>query len=461
MTIFNINFLPTPVTPPFLSTYHATVCSCFLSTLIAGASVVHADVIELTSGDLLTGTISAINKDGATIDSAISDSPLEVRAAAIKRMTFSGEEKNTHTHPERITLVNGDSLPCQVLSMNQDSLRISTWYAGNFEIARKNIRSLRFGLSEERNIYTGNDAPSKWDTKEGSWTMTDGTYTGKGSGVLARELDLPENVRIRFNFAWKDTPNFVFRFCGETDTATTKQDTYELIFNSAGMQIRRYQGNRQYAPIANIDLKPHEVSEKRINIDLRVNRRQGTLTLYLDGNKIDTWPDTFETAEGNHIIFNNRASRGSACIISDLQVSDWNDGSPSRHSAKIAQSKMDVLIDSEGEKISGHIAKISQGKTNKRTIQFDVKHSTKPLMVPDRRVSILYFSKSDDADANLPKPVFTAHLNGYGSLQLEQPKLKDGKVITHHPILGPCTLDSRVIASITQSKSPAKKSEDK
>lgn len=438
----------------FSHRFRAALRSCLLGALAASGSSASADVIELSNGDLLTGTISALDKHSATIRSSVSTAPLEVRAAAVKRMTFSGAEKKARDHSERVTLVNGDVLPCQVISMDRAALRISTWYAGDFTIPRKDIRSLRFGLSPERTIYTGDDAPSAWDTKQGNWVYSKGTYTSKSTGVLARKVAMPENVRIRFNFAWQDTPNFVFRFCAESDTATTKQDCYELTYNSAGMQISRYQGRSQHAPIANIGLKPHEVEDKKINIDIRVNRRLGTLTLYLDGKKIDTWPDTFDTAGGNFLVFNNRARNDNACIISGLTVGDWSAGSAERHRAKVAQSKMDVLIDSEGENISGSIGGISPGKADKRVIRFDVKHSDKPLLVPDRRVSILYFGHSS-APEDHDKPVFTAHLRGHGALQLDQPQLKDGKIITRHPILGPCTLDPSVVANIAQTAETA------
>ncbi|WP_435895067.1 hypothetical protein [Oceaniferula spumae] len=432
--------------------------SCFLCTLLGGLPAAQADVIELLNDDVLTGTIQSLDKDGATISSDVSAAPLAVRASAIKRMTFPGEVQNTNSHSERIILANGDSLPCQVLSMDQNNLEISTWYAGKFTIPRKDIRSVRFGLSEERDIYTGNDAPSRWGTTEGLWSLSDGTYTSKGSGILARELKLPENVRFRFSLAWKDTPNFVFRFCAESDSANTKQDTYEFLFNSAGMQIRRYEGNQQYAPLANIELKPHEVSDRKINVDLRVNRSQGNVTLYLDGKKIDTWPDTFSTPKGNYIIFSNRASRGTGCILSDIRVTDWNDGTPARHQAELARSKSDILMDSEGQKISGQITAITADKADERTIQFDVKHSTKPLMVPDRRVSILYFAQPEE-ETKFPTATFTAHLSGFGTLQLDHPQLKDGKVSTRHAILGPCTLDPKAIASIAQSETATEKTE--
>jgi len=422
--------------------------------LLASTPAVRADVIELLNGDILTGTITDLNKDGTSIKSPVSASPLQVRASAIKQMTFPSKEKTTKTHAEQITLANGDTIPCQVLSMDKEKVNISTWYAGKFSIPREQVSSLRFGLSQERTVYTGNDAPSKWDVSKGTWRLTDGTYSSKGSGVLARELELPENVRFSFDLAWQDTPNFIFRFCAATNAAQTKQKTYEFLFNSAGMQIRRIVENKQYANLADIDLKPHEVKSRKISIDIRVNRTNGTIMLYIDGHKSATCTDSLATVDGNFIIFNNRASQGSACMLSNIRVTDWNDGSPSRFHAKIADNNTDVLIDSEGEKISGSIVSISAGETNKRTIQLDVKHSTKPLMVPDRRISSLYFAKPENATP-FSETTFTAHLSGFGSVQLDQPKLEDGKITAQHPILGQFTLDPTALASIAQS--PKKK----
>lgn len=421
--------------------------ACLFLASVGGA---HADVIQLTNGDVLTGKITHMGKDGTTIQSSVSASPLEIHAEAIESMTFPSEGSVPKPHSEQITLANGDTLPCKVLSMDQDKVAFSTWYAGQFTVPRQQVTSLRFGLSQERLIYTATEEPSEWDSTSGQWRLKDGVYTGKGIGQLARELDLPDNVRFRFDLAWQDTPNFVFRFCASTDAAQTKQNTYEFLFNTAGMQIKRIVKDQHPALLANIDLKPHDVKSRKLSIDLRVNRVEGTILLYIDGHKTATCTDTFTTADGNHIIFNNRASRGTTALLSNIKVSDWNDGEPSRFQTKIIDSVTDVLVDSEGEKISGHIASISGGE-GRRMIQLDVKHATKPLMVPDRRISSLYFAKAKNVTP-YPKSTFTAHLHGSGSVQLNQARLDDGSISANHPILGQFTLKPEALRSIAQSK---------
>jgi len=436
----------------FTSTGIACALSAAISTPI---QVAHADTIELLNEDSLTGTVSAMSNEGASISSPNYVNPLLIHSSAIKRIKFSDNSENTKSHTELITLVNGDSLPCQVLSMDEGILKISTWYAGEFSIPRDNIFSLRFGLSEEKNIYTGGDPTSKWKTAKG-WSLKGNGYTSDQSGVLARELPMPENIRIRFDLSWTNTPNFVFRFCAESDSATTKQDTYELTFNTTGIQIRRYKGDKDSSPIASVDLKPIDIDGKQINIDLRVNRSDGSVTLYLDGLKTGTYHDVFDTALGKHIIFNNRASSGTTCNIRNIHVSDWNDGSPTRHLTKVTPSKMDVVIESEGDKRSGKITHILKQANKGRIIQFTDKHSSKPLMMPDHRISVLYFAQSEDTVKN-SKPALTANFTGYGSLQLEDPKLETTKIHARHPILGEYSLDRRVVTSITQSNPQTKK----
>lgn len=423
-----------------------------------------ADIIELRNGDLLTGNIDALDKTLVTLVSPLAPTPLEIRADAIHKITFPEPSKATPNHTERLTLTNNDVIPCQVLGMNAKELQISTWYAGKFNIPRNNIQFLQFGLSEEKTIYTGSDEPSKWTTHSGHWRLTSTGYTCSGNSILARKLNLPENVRFNFDLSWKGNPNFVFRFCAESDAATTKQDTYEFVFNSAGMQIRRYENSKQpAAPLANIAIKPHSINSRKLNIDLRVNRTEGLLTLSIDNQLVGTWPDPFNTSKGNHIILNNRASSTSStsCGISNLRVSGMSDGSLPRHREKTLTSKADVLIDSEGETMSGNIVSINNDndtdRPDNRTIVFNVKNSTAPLSVPDRRMSTLIFGEPENTP-EFPPPALSAMLKNNGSIQLTQPKLEQGKISCQHPILGPCVIDINALTHIQQSSAKAKAS---
>ena len=89
--------------------------------------------------------------------------------------------------------------------------------------------------------------------------MTDDqAYEGKGH--LAQQLTLPDKVRYQYDLSWQSTPNFAFRFFAENNSAASKQNAYELIFNSKGMEIRRYPDNTQIA-LDIISLSPADIQQ--------------------------------------------------------------------------------------------------------------------------------------------------------------------------------------------------------
>jgi len=416
---------------------------------------IQAETVELKNGDILSGDINSLDKDRVALNSPLASNALEIKTESIDRIVFPDQDKDTPTHTERLILTNSDVIPCNVISMDDKNLLISTWYAGKFSIPRTSIHSLQFGISEDESIYKGQDGLSQWSTREGNWTLSDSNYSCRGAGTIARKLDLARNVRFNFDLSWKEKPNFVFRFCAENDASMTRQDTYELLFNSAGMQIRRFENSKQPGvPLADIPIKPHSVSEQSLHIDLRVNRGSKLITLFINGKEEGTWPDPFAESKGNYIILNSRSSKDGTCMISNLQVSSINDGSLPRHREKNITTKTDVLLDSEGEKISGSITSISEAEPNKRKITFAANYSANPIQVPDRRISTLFFAQSEK-DVPPSPTTFTAMLAGNGAIQLENPILKNDQMLCQHPILGSFNINIKALAHIKQSNAEA------
>lgn len=415
-----------------------------------------ADVIELTHGDLLSGTIEAMSGESVTITSELSPQPLEIDSANIHNIIFDMMEAASQQHVELITLDNGDTLPCEVIALDGDNLKITTWYAGRFSIPRQHLHSLQFGVSQEKVIYLGSDTPTEWTTRKGQWTQSEEKgYACEGLGTLARQLELPENLRIQFTLNWKNMPNYAFRFCAENDKSTTKQNAYEFIFNSAGIQLNRGISNQATTTLTSIDLNPHDLLNHELNVDIRVNRKMGKITLLLDGIERASVVDPIDSPVGNFIILNNRANQGVGCAMGNLSISEWENGSRQKHQSKLIQEKKDILIDTEDEQYQGFITSINQAEANKRTIIFEVEHAEAPLKVPDRRISALIFAKLGDDDPS-SQLHYTAQLVGGGSIQLDKPQLAEGKVSFTHPILGTCSIDTAMINRITTQQTPAK-----
>ncbi len=433
-----------------MTTFNKPIICALAAAALCTLTGARADVVKLVQDDALTGTISALNNERVTLTSTLTPTPIEIKADKITKINFAAQEKSHHQHTEQLTLSNGDILPCRVISMDDDSLHVSTWYAGNLQIPRHSIQSLQFGISANQVIYQGTDAPTEWSSHKGQWSYSSAKgYTCQGVGTLARQLEPTENLHINFDLAWVSNPNFTFRFCAENSKARTKQNAYEFSFNSAGIKLRRVLKNQTPSPLVNIPRKPHEISKQQINIDLLVNRALGEITLHIDAKMVGKWIDNAEATEGNYIILNDGSNQADSSSINNLVISNWSDGSQTRYQEKLSQGKEDILIDNEGDILSVQLKSITQTKANNRIIHLKPQHSDSGFTpVPEHRISTLIFAAQTDPPKHSPAH-YSAQLVGGGTLQLNNPQLTDGKITIHHSILGPISIDITSVSSIT------------
>jgi len=426
----------------------------------------HGDTLETDHGDTISGTVESLEHGTVVFKSPMSPQALQIKASSLKHLTFPQTNKSGPKHSEVLTLINGDALPCHVTSIDENHLSLTTGYAGNLNVDRSKIRSVRFGIMSEEILFIGNESPETWTHMDGSWSMTgDQAYEGKGH--LAQQLTLPDKVRYQYDLSWQSTPNFAFRFFAENNSAASKQNAYELIFNSKGMEIRRYPDNTQIAldiiSLSPADIQQGQKQKKSINIDLRVDKSEGLISLYLDSTFIGTWEDeTVSPTNGNYTIFHNRSDQKTNCVISNIAITSRIGSINSRFYDKDATlAKTDILTDNEGDNIPGKLVEMQSDDANKRIVIFERKNAQDSLeevslQVPEHRVSTLLFAKEENP---APSAGFShmLHLNNGGKLQISQPEITADQLSAIHPILGPLNVSRTSIESLSKGNTePAK-----
>ena len=423
-------------------------------------SAAQGDTLETDHGDTISGTVESLEHGTLVFKSPMSPQALQIKASSLNHLTFSHTNKQSPTHTETLTLINGDTLPCNVTSLDKEQLSVTTRYAGSLNVDRSKIRSLRFGIMSEEILFVGNEPPETWTHMEGNWSMTgDQAYEGKGH--LAQQLTLPDKVRYQYDLSWQTTPNFAFRFFSENNSAASKQNTYELIFNSEGMEIRRYPDNTnsalRIASLSTADIQQGQKQKKSINIDLRADKSEGLISLYLDSTFIGTWHDPVGPTNGNYTIFHNRSDQKTNCVISNIAITSRIGSIDSRFYDKDAtRAKTDILTDNQGDNISGNLIEIQSDDANKRVVVLQTKHSQDLFRVPEHRVSTLLFAKEEN---QAPSVEFShiLHLNNGAKLQINQPRISGEQLTAIHPILGPINVSRTSIKSLSKgSKEPAK-----
>ena len=434
-----------------------------LSLILVSAA--HGDTLETDHGDTISGTVESLEHGTIVFKSPMSPQALQIKASSLKHLTFPHTNKSGPKHSEVLTLINGDTLPCHVTSIDENHLSLTTGYAGSLNVDRSKIRSLRFGIISEEILFIGNEPPETWTHMEGDWTMTDDqAYEGKGH--LAQQLPLPDKVRYQYDLSWQSTPNFAFRFFAENNSAASKQNAYELIFNSEGMEIRRYPDNTQSAlrviSLSPADIQQGQKQKKSINIDLRADKSEGLISLYLDSTFIGTWHDTVRPTNGNYTIFHNRSDQKTNCVISNIAITSRIGSINSRFYDKDATlAKTDILTDSQGNNIPGKLTEIQSDDTNKRVVVFEEKHEQDSLeeislQVPEHRISTLLFAKEENP---APSAGFShmLHLNNGGKLKINKPTITADQLTATHPILGPLNVSRTSIESLSKGNTePAK-----
>jgi hypothetical protein len=428
-------------------------------------SAAHGDTLETDHGDTISGTVESLEHGTIVFKSPMSPQALQIKASSLKHLTFPHTNKSGPKHSEVLTLINGDTLPCHVTSIDENHLSLTTGYAGSLNVDRSKIRSLRFGIISEEILFIGNEPPETWTHMEGDWTMTDDqAYEGKGH--LAQQLPLPDKVRYQYDLSWQSSPNFAFRFFAENNSAASKQNAYELIFNSEGMEIRRYPDNTQSAlrviSLSPADIQQGQKQKKSINIDLRADKSEGLISLYLDSTFIGTWHDTVRPTNGNYTIFHNRSDQKTNCVISNIAITSRIGSINSRFYDKDATlAKTDILTDSQGNNIPGKLTEIQSDDTNKRVVVFEEKHEQDSLeeaslQVPEHRISTLLFAKEENP---APSAGFShmLHLNNGGKLKINKPTITADQLTATHPILGPLNVSRTSIESLSKGNTePAK-----
>lgn len=431
-----------------------------ITLVMSAANSSRADTLTTTDGDKLSGTTQSFRSDVIVFQSPMSNSPLLIRSNSLDEIKFPHTNEQKPLHTELITLTNGDSLPCNITSMNQGQLKLSTWYAGDMKVHRSNIRSILFGIEERKVIFLGNEPPTRWTSHGGDWALTNDTEY-KGTGYLAQEVQLPKDGRCKFDLSWQQRPNFVFRFCANEGTnrnaVQTKQNTYEFVLNSEGIQIYRYP-DQKTGPSRLMSLNAIDESlktslkNKKINIELQFIRSENLLVLRIDSQLKGYFEDPLPVPEGNYIIFNNRSSQPADCVISNIEVTSYtNNAQPRFDPENKAATKTDILNDSEGDSISGKFVSIQGDNSDQLVVTLDIKHSKEQVQVPERRLSALSFARDENADTtSTGNHILT--LQGGGKLHVNLPKLTSSHMLVEHSILGPLQISRKSLQSIKNNQ---------
>ena len=146
-----------------------------------------ADLISLKDGSTLRGTVRLIDQHGTVVlDSTLSAKPIRLKGEALRSINFDIKATALQNHSELLHLTNGDILPGTLKSLDHDKLTFHTWYAGEVTLERKFAQAIDFGVSPQKMVYQGPKGLSEWSSND-DWEFENGNF-----GIWESNSRLPD-----------------------------------------------------------------------------------------------------------------------------------------------------------------------------------------------------------------------------------------------------------------------------
>lgn len=420
---------------------------------LSACAGVDADHVRLANGNELTGKVRSISPEGrVTIESPNAVDPFLLRSSALRTLDFSGSEELPALEGERLHLTNDDMLPGRLVSLDEQHVGFETAFAGNLRIPRTSVRSLDFGVSPQKLLYRGpTDLSIGW-VDNNDWSMEDGRMVCRSNGAISRPDTLSGNFILRFRLSWEQNPNLRFYFCDDLMERRGDGDRYYLEINVSGLQLKRQtrHGERRWYTLHSLDRRPDEFEEPRLEAEVRVDRENRVLHLYLNGEKEGSFHDPIdENPEGSGIMLYSLAGGDMKNIIELIEIYEWDAVSQMRRTEGHKDHEQDSIISSTGERFSG-VAKCLVDETGEPRILFRSPHADEPFRIPQRRISTLYFRKTPSAKTG-SSTAFACDLEGGGNLHLEALRLDSGFLTAKHSLLGEISIQRSALRRISNT----------
>ena len=437
--------------------FRLLVLGCALACL-AGAEEPRADVVTLTSGaERLTGNLRSIDDGVMELQSELSRELLRLRGAMVEKVEFAVATEEPEMPQARIELVNGDMIPCTVLEMDQNLLVADSPVLGRLRVERRHLAAIQFGIHAPRVVYAGPRDAGEWagNSEAGSaWNFVNRDLVAKGQAFSSREIGFPERFDMKFELEWERNkiPSLQVFFCDPLVALGERCDRYYLQFGSAGLELKRESAkDRRYTTIAFVNRMPGECQDRRLRVELQVDRRASSLRLIINGKFEGEFSDPVGSVpKGAGMALVSHASDGVVQSLRGLEVSESAAASQHHRDERRVAADRESVITRKGERWTGEL--IGMSATNGGpALRFKSDFGDKPLELPEVDVSAVFFPQRSKAGSSFEDVLYLLRYAGGGDLRIASCRFEVDAATVNHPLLGVLNLKRNRLRSIEKT----------
>ena len=323
------------------------------------ASTCLGEVLTLTTGERFEGDLLSISAEkGVLIASSRTPQPLALKPNSFSLLEMEGPIESDVSQTERLVLANGDILPGNLRSLDDNEIVYDGLAGDRLVLNRDKVTTLRFGIKPQNLLYEGPTPLSDWsgDGAE-KWIASQDPADGLlmlEPGSMEKDVNLGAQFILKFDIKWQERPALRIYFGSEASTVF-RQDRYYFDLNGGVVTIKRERSvEPRYQGLASLN-QLEAFDDKNVSVELRVNRLIGTIDLYLDGALTEQMIDSAPPTKGNFIVVERGRSDNSASYLSNLQVFSWDAVSQIELMEEPGEGEIDSLVDAEGRRFSGQL----------------------------------------------------------------------------------------------------------
>ena len=373
-------------------------------------AVAAQDLLRFENGDTLHGQLEAISPSGSVIwqRSDIGE-PIEFSQAELKEIVLSaGRPELTSESPAMVRLRNGDTLPCRLGEMDDETLKVETPVTSSLSVALSNIAQVQPQPFGGRMIYQGPYSEDRWsilplekeqaekvETDEPLWALIGGAWYSNSMATLKGDLDLPDRFRLQFKLGWRNRLQVSLLLSTDYKTEarkevpadaaqnilkdTTRPSDLPLRFGS-GLQCNLFGASAdlikigfddQSAPImkrlSRSNLSMHFADSGESTFDFRIDRARSSVLLFVDGEFGFEWSGEAGDLPATGPFFSLFSlSAHSRVRLSDVILTDWH-GNPDGARSLALPDRDTVLMTNGTDRFAGSVLGITDGSLTLNT----------------------------------------------------------------------------------------------
>lgn len=270
-------------------------CIVLLSLALAPLSFAEEaqpkSILSFRSGDSLSGEPVSITEGQMVWSSPILKEPARFPVDKLRELRNTDPTPAPETdHVAVVELTNGDIVRGRLLTLNTDALVLDTSYAGTLTIRRAMMKTLH--IDELGGIvYTGPRDLDGWfqSQKPESWSYENNSLVTQKSGVIGRELQLPDAIDISFELEWRNSLQFRTILFGADARTYSQTESIELMISQGYVHLRkRVKGSTETIGTQRV---PEFNSHEKARIRLLASRKTGQFRLIVNDRIAGTWTD--------------------------------------------------------------------------------------------------------------------------------------------------------------------------